>query len=361
MGRIFNFAAGPSTLPLPVLERAAKDFVEYKGKGMSLIEMSHRGKEYDEVHNNAINLLKELLAIPDNYKIMFLQGGATLQFAMLPMNLLGAGKHCDLANTGSWAKAAMKDAKKFGGVNVVFDGTADNFMSLPDPATIKPSEGSSYLHITSNETIGGVQWQSFPETGEVPLIADMSSDFLSRRLPVEKFGVIYAGAQKNVGPAGATIVVMRDDVLAKCNENLAVYLSYKTHVENNSLYNTPPVFAIWMISLVLDYLKENGGLPWAEQLAEKRSSILYNAINASEGYYRCPVNENCRSKMNVVFRLPTEELEAKFIKEAKAKGFDGLKGHRSVGGCRASVYNAMPVEGAEKLAEFMAEFKKNNA
>lgn len=360
MNRVHNFSAGPCTLPLAALESARDEFVDYMGKGMSLIEMSHRSKEYDAVHMEAMDLVRRLYGLPENYKVLFLGGGATLQFAMVPMNLMGAGGRCDLANTGAWAKKALADAKKIGDVNVVFDGSADGFMSLPDAASLTPSAGSAYLHLTSNETIGGVQWPDFPDTGDVPLVCDMSSDFVSRRVPVEKFGLIYAGAQKNAGPAGCSIVIIREDLLERSSENLPAYLSYKIHADKDSMYNTPPVFPIYMIMKTLQWLEKQGGLAAAEKLAVERSGLIYGAMAAAPDFYRCPVQESARSKMNVVFRLPTEELEAKFVAEALAAGMSGLKGHRSVGGCRASVYNAMPVAGAKALAEFMGEFAKRN-
>lgn len=360
MGRIFNFSAGPSILPVPVLEKVQKDFVDYQGKGMSLVEMSHRGKVYEDIHNTAVSLLRELIGIPANYKILFLGGGATLQFGMIPMNFLWGGKSCDFTNTGAWAKKAIEDARKIGKVNIVWDGKSDNYLNLPDPKTLKATPGAAYFHLTSNETIGGVQWQSWPETGNVPLFCDMSSDLLSRRFPMEKFSLVYAGAQKNVGPAGATIVIIREDLLEKCPESIVAYLDYRIHAKDNSLYNTPPVFPIWMIKLTLEWLKENGGLPAAEKLAEERSKIIYDSIERHGGFYTCPVPKHCRSKMNIVFRLKTEELEAKFLEEAKKQKLDGLKGHRSVGGCRASVYNAMPVEGAKALAQLMDDFARKN-
>jgi phosphoserine aminotransferase len=360
MDRIFNFSAGPCTLPLSALQSAADEFVDYQGKGMSIIEMSHRSKEYDAVHMEALALVKRLYGLPDNYKVMFLGGGATLQFAMIPMNLMAPGGHCDMTLTGAWAKKANADAKKVGKVNLVFDGTADSFMSLPDPAKVKPSAGSSYLHITSNETIGGVQWQTFPDTGDVPLVCDMSSDFASRRIDVEKFGVIYAGAQKNAGPAGSSIVIFREDLLARCPETLPAYLNYATHAAADSMYNTPPVFPIYMIMKTLKWLEDQGGLPAAEKLAGERSALLYGAIAKHAGFYNCPVHADCRSQMNVVFRLPNEDLEKQFVAEALAAGMSGLKGHKSVGGCRASVYNAMPVAGAQALADFMDAFARKH-
>lgn len=360
MSRIYNFSAGPSILPEPVLEELAKEMVDYKGSGMSIIEMSHRGKIYSALHAEATNLLKETLGVPDNYKIMFLGGGASMQFGMLATSLLAGGKTCDFTLTGTWSKKAYEDAVRIGKVNVVFDGKKDNFSSLPDPATLKVNPGSEYLHITSNETIGGIQWQSWPNTGSMPIVCDMSSDFMSRPVPIEKFGVIYAGAQKNLGPAGVAVVIMRQDILDKCPDNVMNYMNYKIHAENESMYNTPPVFCIYVIGKVLKWAKSMGGLAGIEKLAQERSSIIYNAIDNSNGYYRSPVAKNCRSKMNIVWRLATEELENKFISEAAKQGMTELKGHRSVGGCRASVYNAMPVEGAKALAKFMAEFAKNN-
>ncbi len=360
MARIFNFSAGPSNLPLPVLEKVRDEFVDYQGKGMSLVEMSHRGKVYEEVHNQAVALFQELLGLPANYKVMFLGGGATLQFGMVPMNFLWGGKTCDFTVTGTWAKKAYADAKQVGNVNVLFDGKADNYMNLPDPKSLKVTPGAAYLHMTSNETIGGVQWQDWPDTGDVPLFCDMSSDFMSRRIPVEKFSLIYAGAQKNVGPAGCAVVILREELLERCPPNIVAYLDYRLHAKENSLYNTPPVFAIWMIKLTMEWLKAQGGLPAAEKLAAERSGIIYGAIERSNGFYSCPVPKPARSKMNVVFRLKTEELEAKFLEAAKQRKLEGLKGHRSVGGCRASIYNAMPVEGAKALAQLMDEFAKQN-
>lgn len=360
MNRIHNFSAGPCTLPVEALEAARDEFVDYQGKGMSLIEMSHRSKEYDAVHMEAMDLVKRLYGLPENYKVLLLGGGATLQFAMVPLNLMGTGGRCDLAHTGAWAKKALADAKKIGNVNLVFDGSEDGFMSLPEASTLEPSKGSTYLHMTSNETIGGVQWPDFPDTGDVPLVCDMSSDFVSRRIPVEKFGLIYAGAQKNAGPAGCSIVIIREDLLERSSDALPAYLSYKIHADKDSMYNTPPVFPIYMIGKTLKWLEKQGGLEAAERMAAERSGLIYDAMAAAPEFYRCPVQESARSKMNVVFRLPSEDLEKQFVAEALEHGMSGLKGHRSVGGCRASVYNAMPVAGAKALAEFMGEFAKTN-
>ncbi len=360
MKRIFNFSAGPCTLPLSALEQARDEMVDYHGQGMSLIEMSHRSKTYDQVHHEAMALVKELLGLPNNYSVLLLGGGATLQFTMVPMNLLHSGKSCDFTFTGAWAKKALADTKKIGKANVIYDGTDNSFTALPDPASVKASSDAAYLHLTSNETIGGVQWQNWPDVGNVPLVADMSSDFLSRQIPVERFGLIYAGAQKNVGPAGLAVVIIRDDILEACPTDLTNYLGYANHAKADSMMNTPPVFTIYMMKLVLERLRDAGGLDAAAQLAKKRSDLLYDMIESNGSFYRCPVDSACRSKMNVVFRLPTEDLEKQFIAEAGAKDMSGLKGHRSVGGCRASIYNAMPVEGTETLARFMADFAKKN-
>ncbi len=360
MSRIFNFSAGPCTLPLPTLEEAQAEFLDFQGNGMSLIEMSHRSAGYDAVHMEAMALVKRLYGLPDNYKVMFLGGGATLQFAMVPMNLMRPDQSCDFTLTGAWAKKAAADAAKVGKVNPVFDGKPENFMTLPEVGSLRANPQAAYFHMTSNETIGGVQWPDFPDTGDVPLVCDMSSDFVSRRIPVEKFGLIYAGAQKNAGPAGVAIVIIREDLLERSSDQLPAYLSYATHAPKDSMYNTPPVFPIYMVMKTLAWLEKQGGLDAATKLANERSGLIYGAIAKGKGFYRCPVNESCRSNMNIVFRLPSEDLEKQFVSEALAAGMSGLKGHRSVGGCRASVYNAMPVAGAKTLADFMGEFARKN-
>lgn len=365
--RIYNFSAGPCTLPLEVMQRAQAELVDYRGTGMGVMEMSHRSKPIVELHEAALASLRELLQLPDNYHLLFLAGGATFQFGMIPQNLATQGQRVDYTHSGAWAKKAIADAKAVGAdVNVVFDGSDSSFTTLPDPATVKSSEGSRYLHLTTNETIGGLQWKAMP-TCDAPLVADMSSDFLSKPIDVSPFGLIYAGAQKNIGPAGVTVVIIRDDVLQQCNGKQFNYLNYANHVEGGSMLNTPPVFQIYMVGLVLEWLKNKGGLTWAADMAEKRSGLLYDAItqaggssSGGGGFYQCPVDERYRSTMNVVFRLPTEELEARFIKEAAAQGMDGLKGHRSVGGCRASIYNSMPLEGAQALADFMRDFAQTH-
>ncbi|MDP6418513.1 MAG: 3-phosphoserine/phosphohydroxythreonine transaminase [Candidatus Krumholzibacteria bacterium] len=358
MSRIFNFSAGPCTLPLAVLEKAQEEFVDFRGEGMSLIEMSHRSKTYDQVHQEALGLVRELLDVPDNYRIVVLGGGATLQFGMIPMNFLSEGMSCDFTQTGAWAKKALQDTQKVGKVRVLWDGKDANYLDLPDPASLKVDPDAAYLHITSNETIGGIQWQDFPETGNVPLFCDASSDFMSRPMDVSRFGLIYAGAQKNVGPAGATISIVREDLLERVPDGLIAYLDYRIHADKNSLFNTPPVFAIYMLGLTLQWLKEQGGLPAAKARADERAALVYGAMEKDSGFYSCPVPEAARSNMNLVWRLPSEDLEKEFVAEALAEGMSGLKGHRSVGGCRASIYNAMPLEGARALADFMGEFAR---
>ncbi len=360
MNRIFNFSAGPCTLPYSALEEAQAEFLDFQGKGMSLIEMSHRSGEYDAVHAEAMDLVKRLYGLPDNYKVLFLGGGATMQFSMVPMNLMAADQSCDFTLTGAWAKKAAADAAKIGSVNVVFDGKDNNFMSLPDPNGLTVNPDAAYFHLTSNETIGGVQWRDFPDTGDVPLVCDMSSDFVSRKIPVEKFGLIYAGAQKNAGPAGTSIVIIREDLLERSSDKLTAYMSYATHAPKDSMYNTPPVFPIYMMMKTLSWLEKQGGLDAATEMANKRAGLIYGAMAADAGFYTCPVDEGCRSNMNIVFRLPSEDLEKQFVAEGLAVGMSGLKGHRSVGGCRASVYNAMPIEGAQTLADFMGEFARKN-
>ena len=361
--RIFNFAAGPCTLPLPSLEKAASEFLDYGNSGMSLIEMSHRGKQYDAIHNEALRLLRELFGVPDTHEILFLQGGATLQFGMVPMNFKADGKTFEYVNTGAWAKKAMSNGKKVGPTRSIWTDEANKFTRMPKASEIEPKVGAdaAYVHITSNETIGGIEFTEFPNTGNVPLVVDMSSNIMSRPVPFDRIALIYAGAQKNLGPAGNTVVIIRKDMLATAREDMPSYLGYKSHVPDKSMYNTPAVFAIYMMKLNLDWVKSVGGLAEMDARATKRANILYSAIDSSNGYYRCPVEKESRSRMNLVWRLPTEALEEKFIAEASKAEFSGLKGHRDVGGCRASMYNALPIEGAEKLAQFMADFQKRNA
>ncbi|MEX2443888.1 MAG: 3-phosphoserine/phosphohydroxythreonine transaminase [Alkalispirochaeta sp.] len=361
MARVYNFYAGPATLPLPVLEQIQKDFVDYQGAGLSLVETSHRSKEYDAVHARAMSLIRQLLQVPENYSILFLGGGATMQFGMIPMNLVsqpasGGTASIDMTLSGSWAKKALSDAKKFATVTTIFDGSDGSFTSLPAASSLRSTAGAAYFHITSNETIEGLQWKEFPRV-EAPLVADMSSDIMSRPLPIEDFGLIYAGAQKNLGPAGVTVVIIRNDLLDRTPADVPAYLNYRTHAEKESLYNTPPVFSIWALSLVLEWILDQGGLGAVADRNRRKASALYEAIDGSSGYYRCPVDTAVRSDMNVVFRLPDEESEKRFIAGAAEAGMIGLKGHRSVGGVRASIYNAMPEEGVEKLVAYMRDFR----
>ena len=354
--RAINFCAGPCTLPLPVLEEAAAEFVDYAGSGMSLIEMSHRSPEYDAVHEQALERVRRLFAVPDDFEILFLQGGATLQFAMVPLNLLGEGQVAGYVESGSWGKKALADAAHHADVYSAWNGSETSFTRMPAPGEIEIRPGSRYLHVTSNETIHGVRMTEWPET-DVPLVGDMSSDYLTRSIPWERFDAVYGGAQKNLGPAGLTIVFVRRAALDTANQNLAAYLRWDIHADKNSLYNTPPVFAIYMMSKVLGWIEAQGGMEAMEKAAEARAQVLYDAIDGSGGYYRNPIDPPSRSLMNVVFRLPDEESEARFLAEATAQRFVNLKGHRSVGGIRASMYNAMPMSGVEALASFMDSFR----
>lgn len=358
MRRKLNFYAGPAILPEEVLKELQENMAEFQNEGLSLIEASHRGALYDGVHNETVDLFRELMGIPENYSVLFLGGGATLQFAMLPMNLLSEGKTAEYIHSGAWAGKAIDDAQKIGKVRVLFDGKDSSYTTLPEAGTVRPSDDAAYLHITSNETIGGVQWKAWPDTGEVPLVADMSSDILSRPLPIEKFGVIYAGAQKNLGPAGTTIVIMRNDLWQNVPDSIPAYLNYKIHAKKNSLYNTPPVFSIWATNLVLKWVRKMGGAEAMQKRAQQKAELIYKVINESNGFYHCPVDTKCRSNMNIVFRLHNEEAEALFLKDSAEKGMLGLKGHRSVGGCRASLYNSQPIEAVESLAEYMKSFAK---
>src|SRR6185369_13753541 len=350
--RIFNFSAGPAVLPVPVLEEAQRDMLSLPGVGMSVMEISHRSKTFDAIIHRAESGVRKLLNIPDNYRLLFLQGGASLQFSMVPMNFLRADGSADYILTGSWGKKAAKEAKRAGTVNIAATMADGGFTRVPGQDELSLNPDAAYVHITSNETIEGVQWKHEPETGDVPLIADASSDILSRAIPVDKYALIYAGAQKNIGPSGVTLVIVRDDLLQRIPDGLHTMLDYRTHVENNSLYNTPNTWGIYILDLVCKWLKDKGGLPAMEQENEEKSKLLYDAIDASS-FYRGHADGDCRSPMNVTFRLPSEELEKKFAAEATAQGLDGLKGHRSVGGIRASIYNAFPKEGVEALVSFM--------
>jgi phosphoserine aminotransferase len=357
--RIFNFSAGPAVLPVPVLEEAQRELVALPGVGMSVMEISHRSKAFDEIIGKAEAGLRELMGIPDNYHVLFLQGGASLQFSMIPMNFLPQDKPADYILTGSWGKKALKEAKKVGRTNVAATTADGGFTRVPGDDEINLDPNAAYLHITTNETIEGVEWKREPEAGGVPLIADASSDILSHPVPVEKYALIYAGAQKNMGPSGVTLVIVRDDLLERIPDNLATMLDYRTHTEAKSLYNTPNTFGIYIIMLVTKWLKGQGGLEGMHRLNEEKARLLYDAIDATP-FYRGHADPDSRSIMNVTFRLPSEELEKKFAQEATAAGLDGLKGHRSVGGIRASIYNAFPREGVEALVSFMKEFERRN-
>lgn len=360
--RVYNFSAGPAALPLPALVEAQRQFLAYEKAGASVMEISHRSKEFSAIHQKAKENVKALLNVPDNYHILFLQGGASLQFSMAPMNLLrGSGKPADYIVTGSWGAKAIKEAKKEGDVNVAWDGKGDNFVRVPKQDELSLTPGAAYVHFTSNETIQGVQFQAEPDTGDVPLVCDASSDILSRPLDLTKYGILYAGAQKNIGPSGVALVIVRDDLLARAPEGLPALLDYKTMAEADSLYNTPPTFAIYMIMLVTDWLKDDiGGIEAMAAQNRKKAAMLYDAIDGSGGFYRGHAEAASRSAMNVAFRLPSEALEQQFIQDAGNNGLVALKGHRSVGGCRASIYNAMPVEGVEALCGFMKEFQRSH-
>jgi phosphoserine aminotransferase len=357
--RIFNFSAGPAVLPLTVLEEAQRDLVTLPGVGMSVMEISHRSKTFDEIIGRAESGLRELMGLPENYHVLFLQGGASLQFSMIPMNLLPKGGSADYIVTGSWGKKAVKEAKREGNVNIAATTADGGFTRVPAQDELNLDAGAAYVHFTSNETIEGVEFKREPDTGDVPLVCDASSDILSRPIAAEKYALIYAGAQKNMGPSGVTLVIIRDDLLQRIPDGLHTMLDYRTHIQNNSLYNTPNTFGIYIIDLVCKWLKGKGGLEGMHRENEAKAKLLYDAIDATE-FYRGHADADSRSLMNVTFRLPTEELEKKFASEATAAGLDGLKGHRSVGGIRASIYNAFPQEGVAALVQFMKEFESKN-
>lgn len=358
--RKMNFFAGPSVLPVEVLAELKSQIEDYENNGFSMIEASHRGPAFDTMYHECLDLFRELLGIPENYSVFFLGGGATLQFSMIPMNFLAAGQTANYIKSGAWANKACDDAQKLGNVRVLFDGKDSNYSTLPAPETVVPDADAAYLYLCSNETIGGIEWQGWPETGNVPLIADMSSDILSRPVPVEKFAMIYGGVQKNLGPAGATFVIVRDDMLERSPKDLTAYLNYNTHAKKDGLYNTPPVFSIWGVKLVLEWIKAHGGAAGMAERAAKKAGIIYGAIDSLSDVFYSPVDASYRSKMNVVFRLKDENLEKQFLAEAADLGMLGLKGHRSVGGCRASIYNSLPEEDVASLASFMQEFAKKN-
>ena len=358
MARIYNFSAGPAMLPEEVLKEAAEEMLDYRGCGMSVMEMSHRSKVYQQIIDEAEADLRKLVGIPDNYKVLFLQGGATLQFGMIPMNLMTINKKADYIHTGVWTKKAMADAKFFGEVRMVASSEDKKFSYIPDVKKIKFNKDSDYVYMCDNNTIYGTKFKEYPDTGDVPLICDMSSCFLSEPIDVKKFGMIYAGAQKNVGPAGVTIVIIRDDLVARSADlPLPIYLKYAPHVENGSMYNTPPTYGIYICGKVFKWLLKTGGLEERKRLNEEKAKILYDYLDSSS-FYQTSVEPAARSLMNVTFRTPSEELDALFLEEVKKYKFTNLKGHRSTGGLRASIYNAMPKAGVEALVKFLKEFEE---
>jgi phosphoserine aminotransferase len=363
MKRAINFNAGPAAIPLEVLQHAQSEMLDWKGTGMSVMEVSHRSKEYEEMHNHAQDLFREIAGMGPEWKILFLTGGASSQFMMIPANYLFDGRTADYISTGHWGKAAIKEAKRYGTLGISSVENADGtYTRIPKQSELKLDPKATYVHMTSNNTIFGSQWHWWPDAGNVPLIVDMSSDIFSRPMPTEKFSMIYAGAQKNLGPSGVTVVAVKESFLALAQEQakLPTMLSYRTHAENNSLYNTPPCFSIYILDLVLGWIVKQGGLAGMKRINDEKSRILYEAIDGSGGYFRCPVEKDARSQMNVVFRLKSEELEEKFAKEAKMAGIIGVKGHRMAGGIRFSTYNANLVESVKASVDFMKEFQKRN-
>ncbi|MFW5759995.1 MAG: 3-phosphoserine/phosphohydroxythreonine transaminase [Cyclobacteriaceae bacterium] len=360
MARVYNFSAGPAVLPEVVLEKAQAELTDYRGTGMSVMEMSHRSKAFDEIIKKAEADLRQLMEIPDNYKVLFLQGGASTQFAMVPLNLFATKKKADYVNTGSWSKKAIAEARKYGHVNVVASSEDKTFNYIPELKAEMFDPEADYVHITSNNTIYGTVFPELPPVGEVPLVADMSSNILSQYYEVKKFGLIYAGAQKNIAPAGVTIVIIREDLAANPLEVTPTMLRYSTHIENNSLFNTPPCFAIYMAGLVFEWLLEKGGITAMEKQNREKAALLYEYLDRSD-MFRSTVKGKDRSIMNIPFVTGNPELDAKFLKESEQAGFKTLKGHRSVGGMRASVYNAMPVQGVRDLVQFMRDFETKNS
>jgi len=359
MGRVYNFSAGPAVLPEPVLIKAAEEMLDYQGTGMSVMEMSHRSKAFTAIITSAEETLRQLMNIPQNYHVLFLQGGGSSQFAMVPLNLLNKSKKADYVNTGSWAKKAISEAKKYGEISVVASSEDKTFSYIPKLEKSMFNPEADYAYIVSNNTIYGTVYHELPDTSNVPLVADMSSNFLSQVYDVNKFGIVFAGAQKNVGPAGVTVVIIRDDLIGNAKDFTPTMFNYKTHVEGKSLFNTPPCYSIYIANLVFEWVKELGGVPAIEKINREKAAMVYDFIDNSS-LFKGTADPKDRSIMNVTFVLPNEELNAKFINEAKKNGLETLKGHRSVGGMRASIYNAMPVDGVKKLVEFMKKFEKEN-
>ncbi|RMH62544.1 MAG: 3-phosphoserine/phosphohydroxythreonine transaminase [Zetaproteobacteria bacterium] len=359
MARKFNFSAGPAMLPTAVIERAQRELPDWQGSGMSVMEMSHRGKEFMSIAERAERTLREIMAIPDHYKVLFLQGGASSQFAMVPLNLLGARTSADYLNTGMWSKKAIAEAKRFCQVNIAADTSEDGFTRVPSQEELSLNPDAAYVHYTPNETIGGVEFDYIPDTGDVPLVADMSSTILSRPIDVSRFGLIYAGAQKNIGPAGLTIVIVREDLLGRCAEMAPTMFNYQVHADSGSMYNTPPTYSWYMAGLVFEWIKEQGGLSAIAEVNRRKAEKLYAAIDRSS-LYANPVDKNARSWMNVPFTLADPALDAAFLQGAAERGLLTLKGHRSVGGMRASIYNAMPEEGVDALIAYMEDFERSH-
>jgi len=359
MSRVFNFSAGPAMVPEAVLKQAQEEMLDWRGSGMSVMEMSHRGKEFMSIAEEAEQDLRDIMDIPNNYKVLFLQGGASSQFAMVPMNLLGDKTSADYINTGAWSKKAIAEAKRYCNVNIAATTEADKFTRVPSPEEINLDPNAAFVHYTPNETIGGVEFHWTPEVGDVPLIADMSSTILSRSIDVSKFGIIYAGAQKNIGPAGLAVVIVRDDLIGNAKDSTPAMFNYKTHADNDSMYNTPPTYTWYLAGLVFKWIKAQGGLAKVGEINERKAGKLYSAVDNSS-FYANPVDVPSRSWMNVPFTLANADLDSVFLAEAKEIGLTTLKGHRSVGGMRASIYNAMPEAGVDALVNFMADFEKRN-
>ena len=359
MNRIFNFSAGPAVLPAPVLEEAQRNLVELPGVGMSVLEISHRSKTFEDILARTEADVRTLGQVPANYKVLFLQGGASMQFSMVPLNLLTPGATADYIVTGAWAQKAVKEAQRVGTVNIAATTESDNFSRLPKQDEIKLTPGAAYVHMTTNNTLFGTEWPAEPAVGDAPLVADTSSDMFSRPIDVSKYGLIYAGAQKNLGPSGVTLVIIREDLLARSQKSLHTMLNYAVHAENGSMYNTPPCFGIYLMGLVMKWGLAQGGLDAINAANTRKASKLYAEVDRS-GFYRGTADKAGRSRMNITFRLPSEDLEKTFVKESTAAGLDGLKGHRSVGGMRASIYNAFPEAGIDALVAFMQEFEKKN-
>jgi phosphoserine aminotransferase len=355
--RVYNFSAGPAVLPVSVLEEIQRDLVSLPGVGMSILEISHRSAAFEAILAQAEADIRTLAAIPPNYKVLFLQGGASLQFSMVPMNLLTSGATADYIDSGSWAEKAIKEAKRVGTVNVAATTKGENYSRVPRQDELKLTPGAAYVHMTSNNTIEGTEYKELPAVGDVPLVSDTSSDMFSRPIDISRHALIYSGAQKNMGPAGVTVVIVRDDLLQRSSKSLPTMLNYAVHAENGSMYNTPPAFAVYALGLVMKWLIANGGLAAIAKTNERKAAKLYSEIDRT-GFYRGTAETGCRSLMNVTFRLATEELEKQFIKESTAAGLDGLKGHRSVGGMRASIYNAFPEDGVDALVSFMRDFER---